>query len=358
MASCFGRFRYIPASEIMRETVKNEPIEEKKATVKPQREKKTWGANIVPAFVLIFVGLLFLANNLGIVPWYIWGELWRFWPLFLILLGIQYLLGRSGISRIVMAILTILVLAFLLLYALSSAGFLKGEEWKPFQTLAPHVREQSEDRVVISSREFTDVTSREIHIDAGLGKLLVEDGNTDDYYSLTADYPSTFSQPKVETKLENKALVIKTSVPGSGSFHGIPMRGERLEYNALIGRRELPTSVALKIGAGTAGLRFTDLLLQNISLEVGMGSSDISLTEKSLPQKELRLEVGMGSISLELPKSVGVLIDYEVGLGSVSIDGESLRGDGTYRSENYESAERHINISAQVGTGSLTLIRD
>jgi hypothetical protein len=46
--------------------------------------------------ILVFLGVLFLLQNLGVVSWEVWGTLWRFWPVVLILIGINILWGRRS----------------------------------------------------------------------------------------------------------------------------------------------------------------------------------------------------------------------------------------------------------------------
>ena len=42
--------------------------------------------------IILFVGVVFLLNNFGIVPGDVWHSIWQFWPVLLILLGIRILL--------------------------------------------------------------------------------------------------------------------------------------------------------------------------------------------------------------------------------------------------------------------------
>jgi hypothetical protein len=105
-------------------------IKEKDTQQVPQYNKN--GSNIVGALLLIFVGSLFLANNLGITSWSVWNDFWKFWPVVLILLGLQFLLGKSVIAKVLMAVITVSVLTLGSLYILADAGLLKGtglEKW-------------------------------------------------------------------------------------------------------------------------------------------------------------------------------------------------------------------------------------
>lgn len=43
----------------------------------------TWGV------LLIVIGIYFLLQNFNLIPWHIWNELWKLWPIALILLGLR-----------------------------------------------------------------------------------------------------------------------------------------------------------------------------------------------------------------------------------------------------------------------------
>lgn len=102
---------------------KKENIEEGEVYEYSFEHRKHHGSHF-GAFLLIFIGLVFLLNNLGYLSWNIWNELWKFWPAILILLGIQALLGRSKASSSLMTLITLFVFAGILAYVLVSSGLL------------------------------------------------------------------------------------------------------------------------------------------------------------------------------------------------------------------------------------------
>lgn len=75
--------------------------------------------NPIGAFILIAFGILLLLNNFGVVSIDIWRQIWQFWPLILILAGVQLILGRSLRSRIIIDILAIILIALVVLYSLA-----------------------------------------------------------------------------------------------------------------------------------------------------------------------------------------------------------------------------------------------
>ena len=50
--------------------------------------------NLIPAVILILLGVTLLLNNLGIID-FDWRDIWRFWPVMLIIAGLG-MLGRNA----------------------------------------------------------------------------------------------------------------------------------------------------------------------------------------------------------------------------------------------------------------------
>jgi len=83
---------------------------------------KKHGGGILGGLVLVFLGVVFLLNNLGIVPSNVWNEVWKFWPVLLMLLGLRLLAGRNIVSRIIIALITLFAFAGVLAYILFYYG--------------------------------------------------------------------------------------------------------------------------------------------------------------------------------------------------------------------------------------------
>jgi len=78
--------------------------------------------SLLGAVIIIFIGIIFLLNNLGILPWEMWREFWKFWPILLILFGIEMIFGRSRWAQIIVGIVVILFLLGIVWYFLSVQG--------------------------------------------------------------------------------------------------------------------------------------------------------------------------------------------------------------------------------------------
>lgn len=78
--------------------------------------------NFSGALILITIGVILLLNNFGFLPWSIWRDLWRIWPVFLIFWGFKIIFGNSKTANILMIIISLLTALFFLLIILSNTN--------------------------------------------------------------------------------------------------------------------------------------------------------------------------------------------------------------------------------------------
>lgn len=57
------------------------------------------------AVFLITVGILLLANNFDYLPWSIWSNLFTYWPILIVFVGIDVILGKSQLGNLVAGII-------------------------------------------------------------------------------------------------------------------------------------------------------------------------------------------------------------------------------------------------------------
>jgi hypothetical protein len=67
--------------------------------------------------ILIGLGIIFLLNNFGILPWDIWTNLWKFWPVIIILIGIEFIVGQSiSFRSLVIVVLLIFIIPIVITF--------------------------------------------------------------------------------------------------------------------------------------------------------------------------------------------------------------------------------------------------
>jgi len=86
---------------------------------------KKHGDGMLGGLFLVFLGIVFLLNNLGLVPSNVWNQVWKFWPVLLMLLGLRLLAGKNVVSRIIIALITLFAFAGVLAYLLFYYGLFR-----------------------------------------------------------------------------------------------------------------------------------------------------------------------------------------------------------------------------------------
>jgi len=71
---------------------------------------------IVLGIALLFIGIVWVLVNTGVIPARVAADWWRYWPLLLVLWGVLLLTGRGtgGLGCLVPLIIAVFVLSFFL----------------------------------------------------------------------------------------------------------------------------------------------------------------------------------------------------------------------------------------------------
>lgn len=80
------------------------------------RHHHGWGA--IWGLIFLFVGVLLLLNNAGLVSWQFWHIISWLWPAFLILVGIRIILGHNWISGFIVFVIALILFSCVVLYGL------------------------------------------------------------------------------------------------------------------------------------------------------------------------------------------------------------------------------------------------
>lgn len=307
--------------------------------------------NITFPTILIFLGLVFLLQNLGILPDDIWPTLIKFWPVVLILIGLQFLLPRSRSTNAILMLTTLsmgcIAVAFAMLQSLES-------NWPAFARNLPYSSSQSfrtsRHQIDSSDYQLEQIGERVINFSLNLGRLNLTTSNQNRFLSLISQ--SRLAKPiDLSQELSDRTLNLTAKSATSGPAD---MFRSGADHQLDLGFPALPTTINLDIGAGSAQLNLDQINLSGVDIDVGLGSATITIGPEATVSGTLDIDVGLGSVDIHLPEFTGYTLDYSVGLGSIAAGSNSLSGSGQFESPNLSSSQL-ITIRANVGTGSLTI---
>jgi len=126
---------------------------------------------------------------------------------------------------------------------------------------------------------------------------------------------------------------------------------EGLRWDVRIAQ-DMPLQLEFHTGAGENDINLADLNVKSLRLETGASSSRVTLPARA---QYTRADVkgGMTSINLIVPQGVAAMIQVKTGLSGVNIDTNRFPQQGSmYVSPGYETAPNKVEIFIEGGMGS------
>jgi hypothetical protein len=303
------------------------------------RERARHGSPIAGPVILIGAGVLFLLNTLEIVSWDVWDQLWRLWPLILIAIGLDLLLGRR--NPWLSLVIVVAVLAAGAAVVLSSGGF---------QTRGEIAN--SNLNIPVSGARDAD-----IEIDFGAGTLYV-DGTAGGENLATGDleYYSNRGQPTQSVNRSGDSVSVNLRQPQSTSFFNFgfgPNRGT--DWNIHL-NPNVPMTVKADLGAGNSTLDFSQIKATDIDVDNGAGNTEV-VFPAAAGAVSGKVSGGVGNLNIKIPEGAAARIKVDTGLGNISADSRFTKRDDTYETADYNSATNKIDLELDMGVGNVEISR-
>jgi hypothetical protein len=290
------------------------------------------------AFILIGVGVALLLQNMGVVQ-IDWLYLVHFWPVLLILAGLDFLLGRrSFVGGLLTAALGLAIVAGILWLATGPAN-LSG--W------AASLRGNTVTREVQTELGGAEALEVSMNLGAGTTTIDAHEGTT---YALQGEYTTD------ERINLNVAYEVNN---GTGDLR-LEERGiDELLGGAYVGELDLsltdalPIDLTVDLGVGESTLDLEQLEITTLDVSTGVGSTDIILGEGSYTAD---INAGVGEMTIELPENAAVRLELDGGLGSTHFpDRFEKIDDGVWVTPGYSTATDQILLRVNAGIGDLSI---
>lgn len=297
--------------------------------------------SVVWPLVLIGLGIIFLLNNLGILSWAVWSVLWRMWPVVVIALGLDLIMGRRSGWWSAITVLLVLGMfggAFWLVTA-------TGESWQRDLVNVP------------ISQPLEEADSAAVRLEIGVGTLLVDaqpegsdlliEGNID--LSDAEDYREKVgtADGEMQYSLTNP---YSQYAPGWLLSH---MDDHIKTWDVQL-NPDVELDLRVDTGVGKTTLDLRGLQLVSLSVDSGVGEVDIYLP--SVGEMDVRVDVGVGKVTVFVPAGMAVRLRVDAGLGNVKLDGNFASENGFYYSTAYDEDAPFIDIFLDGGVGNLGVI--
>lgn len=322
--------------------------------------------------LLITIGLVFLAKNLGIIPGEGWGTVWRLWPLLLIIGGLDDLFRREGVAWPVLMIGAgfILLLNYfgprsmiswtqiiqlwpILIIAVGIDVIFKGQTgWKSLLGVAlsiiligaavflafQGVQVQAE-YLNISEDYSPDVKNAALDLSLDVGVLVVEPGSRAGRLISGSVTPRTVADDLDEVQ-GRQIYELSSTQPALFPYTG---RWELMITPDLSLDLQIATSV------GEMLLDLDGLELDSLQVNQGVGRMFLSLPEEA--SGELLIKQGVGVIEIEIPEDIRIAVDAQNGLSRVRFPADFELDEGYFASPGANSRNADLLIVVEQGVG-------
>lgn len=292
----------------------------------PVRTSRLSFGRFLFGFLILLIGLQFLAINLG-WHWTWVPEVWRFWPILIIALGLSvFFRGHPArwIGRgILVAALVLIVMAGL---------------FTPTRT--------SNDRAGTIAVPL-DPAATALSVDMNVGATKITLGGTN-AQAFDGRYRIGGGDVSVEPTVEETVQRLSIKQTGSGWWFRPHDNAIAVDLND-----QLPADVTIASGATDIHVDARQVKLQTLSVKTGASTVDAHFGD-ALDRSAATIEAGASSIHLHFPSTLGVVLHLESGLSGRTLKDFSDRGDGRWESANLEHTTKRLDVTLKIGVSSVT----
>ncbi len=285
--------------------------------------------------MLVFLGIMFLLINLGVLDSSVWSNLWRYWPVLLIVLGIDALFQRpSPGSAIASAIGTVVTIA--VVFVLIS--WFAPEAWvRDAQPLSQSLGGATAADIRL---ECTDCAIRIAPGDPSLPSARLLEGEID----IRRDEKLTRSTRR-DGEVLHFTLRSTPRLP-------IPLSARHaLASWDIAFQPEVPISLSVETG-GACTLDLRDLSLSSADLQTGDSLSIVWLPR----EQDTTVTVSGARITITVPNDSGIRI-YGIPHAELTTPANYTYEEDSASSENYDEALYRIDIILRPGAGRVEILQ-
>ena len=292
---------------------------------KPQR---VIGVSIWGIF-LLFLGIVFLLQTLNILPWGLWGTLWRFWPVLIIVIGLGILLRHYNAWLV-----SLLVLAIL-------SACLGVAIWQYSPALSSGIVTKS------YSEPLGSLERAQIEIDFSAGTITIS--------SLPLGSPSLV---EIDSEVRNSRETINVDFhqqDGEGKLYLSTVNqwfwgGDGIKWEVRF-TKSIPLAINIKSAASNMELNLSELKVTKLRLDVDAGNYKVT-TPSTAGTIDIEIEADVANIEVTVPDGVAAKIQMDTNLSVSDVDKNRFPQQGAYYvSDNFNTAQNRIYLIIDCDVG-------
>jgi len=320
-------------------------------------DRLIWG------ILLLFIGGVLLLENFDVITFY-WRNVWHFWPVFLIIAGLNILFNKNNTQTGSIISIGVLVITLSFLFVKGQQKPERGSWWghKLKDDVDINIdddNDDSNDEDTAGNRlnfsevfNAADTIKKTVLNISGGGISFNLDGETSEL--INADVKkkrrSNFSLVK---QLTDSAVVLNFKMEGKTNKWNFGDGGNDVDFKL---NKAPKWDINMKLGAGEADFDFTDYKVRSFRFDGGAASLDIKVGDL-LPITDVVVKSGVADVKIKIPTNSGCRIKTKTGLSAKDFSGFEKLSDGVYETANYKSSTKKIFINLDGGLSNFEVSR-
>jgi hypothetical protein len=342
------------------------------------------GTQFIKGLAIILIGVILLLNNLNILEWSVWYNIFRLWPLLLVSLGIS-LIFRRRLSWLAPLVIVVGIIIGV------SAGYmgvdlhLEGRIVTDVETLQREVelvpvinKVEQEPEEEAATEEITteagteptdeepDVDEEEVVEEEPVMVPNVQKANLHLSYDIGAfvlEFPTpllyqcqvSYRYPQFKPIEDYSISDHEANIHIYHNFSSEPDKQFRNPKNHIDLKlnKEIVYDIFIETGATTIDYDLSKFKVEQFSIK--SGASDINIIAPQY-NGDININSGVSKIDISIPANVGVILRLDTGISMKDLDEEfQVQENNRYISKNYNESEYQLNINVDSGLSQISI---
>jgi hypothetical protein len=348
-----------------------------------EQEPRKFRGSVFGPIILITIGVIFLLSNLGVLEGDVWTLLLLFWPVILIAIGLDSILKREGLVG------AVFLIGLGVVFLLSNLGYLNVNVWQMVLRLWPILLIAIGFDLVIGRRSiWASLVGLVLVLGILAGSLWL--------FGVSVERGQALSGSQINQPLGQAERARISISPGAGSLEINALQGSDalISGTVAIGRgqtpmvdyssedgvsvyslrnsassfffpgdnrwtwdlgitTQVPIDLRVDLGAGDAQVDLSGLDISQLGVDLGVGRAVVQLPDQS--DFSARIDGAIGQILVEVPRGQALRVRADTGLANIAVPNDFQEQDGVYTSPNYAGAENQIELSVDQAIGNITI---
>lgn len=294
-------------------------------------QKRHYG--LMGPLLLVAVGVILLLNNLGMASISLWDAILRLWPILIVGLGLDILIGRrSLVGSIIVALLVIAMFV--------------GGIWLMNNPSSQALPSQT------FSQVLSQTTEADMSVDFPVGKMTLAAGaQPKNLVEGSATLPGS-EAITTDTFIDDTHATVK--IRRSGNVQVVTTGNINNRTLDIKINPNIPTALKVESGVGETIIDLTGTKITKLNVNAAIGSLKVTLPAQG--QVEIALDNAIGDLVVYVPQGAAVQIEADDRLGGTQVNVDLNRQGNTYTSSNYNTSSNRIHVTLSGGIGTVRIL--